>query len=63
MDTVNKMTDKIIAFWLYASLILGGLIILPFITLIIYSGVNAQFDTVNNPTIIESLRVTLTTSI
>ena len=63
MDKANKMTDKIIAFWLYASLILGGLIILPFITLIIYSGINAQFDTVNNQIIIESLRLTLTTSI
>ena len=62
-DIRNIMTDKIIAFWFYASLILGGLIILPLITLIIYSGANAQFDNINNQIIIESLRLTLTTSI
>ena len=62
MDTGNKMTDKIIAFWLYASLLLGGLIILPLIILIIYSLANANFDPSSNQIIFQSLKLTITTS-
>ena len=57
------MQDKIIAFWLYASLLLGGLIIFPFIALIAYSALNVHLDASNNQILIESLKLTLTTSI